>query len=127
MKYVVPTMLLIVGLIHLTPVTGVTGVGRLNSLYGIMLDEPNLILLMRHRAVLFGLLGVFLVYAAFRPMVQPLALIAGFISVVSFLWLAQATENHNEQIARVFAVDLVALFCLIAGTRAYVYMLSVSD
>ena len=50
----------------------------MQGLYGIPIDEPNLAILMRHRAVLFGLLGVFMLIAAFRPLYQPLALIAGF-------------------------------------------------
>lgn len=74
---------------------------------------------MRHRAVLFGLLGVFLLFAAFNPAVQSGAFIAGFISVTSFLWLAWSIGNYNEQIARVFIADIVALVCLIIGFGAY--------
>ncbi|MGH1350723.1 MAG: hypothetical protein ACRBBN_07940, partial [Methyloligellaceae bacterium] len=58
-------MLFIVGVIHLLPVTGVLGAGRLSALYGIEVVDPNLLILMQHRAVLFGLLGLFLVGAAF--------------------------------------------------------------
>ena len=32
---------------------------------------------MRHRAVLFGLLGLFFIYAAFYPAYQPLAFVGG--------------------------------------------------
>jgi hypothetical protein len=45
---------------------------------------------MRHRAVLFGLLGAFLIAAAFLPSLQLAALVAGFASVVSFLYLSAA-------------------------------------
>ena len=48
-------------------VVGVLGAERLNQLYGIDASEPNLAVLMRHRAVLFGLLGGFFVLAAFKP------------------------------------------------------------
>ena len=60
-------MLIVVGVIHLLPLSGVLGGAQLFSLYGVPVDDPNLEILMRHRAVLFGLLGVFLVYAAFKP------------------------------------------------------------
>ena len=52
------------GVFALLPLAGVLGAGRLSALYGIAFEEPNLVLLMRHRAVLFGLLGVFLAIAA---------------------------------------------------------------
>ncbi len=42
---------------------------------------------MRHRAVLLGFLGLFFLFAAFRPALQTVAFLAGFVSVVSFLWL----------------------------------------
>jgi hypothetical protein len=73
---------------------------------------------MRHRAVLFGLLGLFLVHAAFRPTLQPLAFVAGFASVVSFLALAYSTGGYNAGVARVVTADWVALVCLLAGAGA---------
>ena len=87
-RYVVTIMLVVVAVIHLLPLSGVLGSERLSTLYGISFDEPNLAILMRHRAVLFGLLGLFLLFAAFRPAFQLLAFTAGFVSVLSFLWLA---------------------------------------
>lgn len=112
-------MLVIVGVIHLLPLSGVLGGPRLAALYGIAVDGPDLAILMRHRAVLFGLLGVFLVVAAFRPAWQPATLVAGFVSVVSFLWLAWATGGYNAQLARVVTADLVALACLVVAAVAY--------
>jgi hypothetical protein len=79
MEKIVTALLVVVGIIHLIPVSGVLGAERLSALYGVSLNEPNLEILMRHRAVLFGLLGAFLVYAAFNPQ----AFLAGFLSVVS--------------------------------------------
>ena len=122
MRYFVSAMFVVVGVIHLLPVSGVLGAERLAMLYGVPLAEPNLVLLMRHRAVLFGLLGLFLLFAAFKPAFQPAAFIAGFVSVLSFLWLAWPVNTFNAQVGRVFAVDLVALGCLIAGVAAYVYL-----
>ncbi|MFM7627473.1 MAG: phosphopantetheine adenylyltransferase [Gammaproteobacteria bacterium] len=119
MRHLISAMLVIVGVIHLLPLSGVLGGPRLAALYGIAVDGPDLAILMRHRAVLFGLLGVFLVVAAFRPAWQPAALVAGFVSVVSFLWLAWATGGYNAQLARVVTADLVALACLVVAAVAY--------
>lgn len=121
MKHLISAMLLIVGVIHLLPVTGVLGGARLKSLYGIAFDEPNAAILMRHRAALFGLLGAFLIYAAFRPAFQSAALAGGFGSVLSFLWLARAYGACNPQIRRVVVVDLVALICLVAGLAGLLF------
>ena len=121
MRILVSSMLVIVGVIHLLPLSGVFGHERLASLYGLSFSEPNLAILMRHRAVLFGLLGLFLVLAAFRPGLQPVAFVAGFASVISFLWLAWSVGGYNAQVGRVVVADLVALVCLIVGAAAYVY------
>ena len=114
-------MLVLVGLVHLFPLSGVLGVERLDSLYGLSFGEPNVEILMRHRAVLFGLLGVFLIFAAFRLTFRTVAFIAGLISVGSFLWLAWSVGGYNAQISRVFAVDVAALVCLIIGVAAHLY------
>jgi hypothetical protein len=118
MRYVVSGMLVVVGVIHLMPLSGVLGSERLAALYGLSFDQPDLAILMRHRAILFGLLGAFLLLAAFRTELQTIALVAGFASVVSFLYLAWSTGHYNAQIARVVAADVVALACLVIGAVA---------
>ncbi len=121
MRYLISAMLVVVAIIHLLPLSGVLGGERLSALYGLAFTDANLSILMRHRAVLFGLLGLFLLYAAFQPAYQIAAFIAGFISVVSFLWLAWSTGGYNAQIARVFTADIVAFICLVIGVAAYLY------
>jgi hypothetical protein len=119
LKYLVPASLIVVGVIHLIPFSGALGVGRLNSLYGIRIADPDLLILMRHRAVLFGLLGLFCIYAAIKPPLQFIALTAGAISVGSFLYLAYATGGYNEELRRVFVADLVAAVFLVIGFTSY--------
>ncbi|MFM8780993.1 MAG: phosphopantetheine adenylyltransferase [Gemmatimonadota bacterium] len=115
-------MLVVVGVIHLLPLSGVFGGGQLSALYGLPFDEPNLVILMRHRAVLFGLLGLFLCVAAFRPAWQTIAFVAGFVSVVSFLWLARSIGGYNASLARVVVADIAALVCLVIGMAAQLYV-----
>ncbi|MCA3003122.1 MAG: phosphopantetheine adenylyltransferase [Burkholderiales bacterium] len=122
MRHLVSAMLVVVAIIHLVPLSGLLGTERLAVLYGIQIEEPNLAILMRHRAVLFGLLGVFLLYAAFRPTFQPAAFVAGFVSVLSFLYLAWSVGGYNAQIGRVFTADIVALVCLVVGAIGYAYL-----
>ncbi|NNE60468.1 MAG: phosphopantetheine adenylyltransferase [Woeseia sp.] len=119
LKYLVPASLIIVGAIHVIPLSGVLGVGRLNSLYGINITDPDLSILMRHRAVLFGLLGLFCIYAAIKPPLYFIALTAGAVSVGSFLYLAYATGGYNEELRRVIVADLVAAVFLVIGFAGY--------
>lgn len=115
MEKVVTGLLILVGIIHLLPVSGVLGVERLAVLYGITLEEPNLEILMRHRSVLFGLLGLFLIYAAFHPGLQAMAVMAGLISVLSFIALAWSVGSYNESLNRVVVADIVAFIALVAA------------
>ena len=115
-------LLVLVGIIHLLPVSGVLGSERLTALYGVSLSDPNLLILMRHRAVLFGLLGLFMVYAAFRPSLQPLAFLAGFLSVASFMVIAWSVGGYNESIRKVVIADVVAIVAL--GIAGVLYVLS---
>ena len=101
------------GLIHLLPLAGVLGAESLARLYALPFEDPSLQILMRHRAVLFGLLGALLVAAAFRPALRPLAFMAGLASVLSFLVLAGAVGGYNAALARVVAADWIALACLL--------------
>lgn len=118
-KYLAPASLVVVAVIHLIPLSGVLGVGRLNSLYGLSINNSDLLILMRHRAVLFGLVGLFCLYAAMRPSLQFMALTAGAISVGSFLYLAYATGGYNEELRRVFVADVVAAAFLAIGFAGY--------
>lgn len=112
-------MLVVVAIIHLLPLSGLLGTERLTALYGITFDEPNLAILMRHRAVLFGLLGLFFLTAAFRPDLQGIAFAGGFASVLSFLYLAWSVGNYNPQVGRIFTADVIALICLVVGVVAH--------
>lgn len=121
LRYLVSAMLLVVAVIHLLPLAGVLGAPRLAALYGIQFDDPNLVILMRHRAALFGLFGAFFVFAAWRPALQPMAFVAGGASVLSFLYLAWSVGGYNAQIGRVFTADLIAAACLLVGVLAYAF------
>lgn len=112
-------LLLIVAIIHLVPLSGVLGVAKLESLYGIPIAGNELAILMRHRAVLFGILGLFFVYAAFKPALQPLAFLAAFTTLASFFYLAWSTGAYNAAISRIVIGDLVAALALLLAVILY--------
>ncbi|ROZ75320.1 phosphopantetheine adenylyltransferase [Ramlibacter sp. WS9] len=119
MRFVVPAVLILVAVIHALPVLGMLGAAKLSQLYGITVQDPNLELLLRHRAVLFGLLAALLAYAAIRPELQRLALVIGSVSVASFLVLAQLSSSYNDALATVVRADWLALALLLIAAVAH--------
>ena len=113
-------LMLVVAVIHLLPISGFFGVERLASLYEIEITDGNLEILMRHRAILFGILGGFLAYAAFTPVLQPIAFLAAFISVASFFFLSFSVGEFNDAIRKVVIADIVASASLLGAIVFYV-------
>lgn len=105
-------LMLVVAIIHLVPITGFFGAARLSALYGIDIDSPDLEILMRHRAVLFGILGAFFAYAAFVPELQPIAFVAAAASLATFFYLAIAVGSYAAPIRKIVVGDVVAVICL---------------
>jgi hypothetical protein len=122
MRYLIAASLLVASFIHWIPLSGLLGSERLASMYGVTIVDPTLVMLMRHRAVLFGIVGALLLLAAFRPALQPAAFVVGLVSIVSFLWLARPADAFGPAIARVVTADIVALLALIVGAVAYMYL-----
>ncbi|MDQ3264407.1 MAG: phosphopantetheine adenylyltransferase [Myxococcota bacterium] len=112
---VIAVLFVLVGLINLVPVVGVGSAQRLQRLYGVWVAEPDLLLLMRHRAVLLGLVGGLLLVAAFQESLRPAASWVGLISMLSFVVLGWGQRAHNPLIARVVAADLVASALLVGA------------
>jgi hypothetical protein len=118
LSLVTTVALVAAGLIHLLPLAGVLGADKLAALYGIPIAGPDLAILMRHRALLFGLIGALCLMAAWREPLQWAALLIGLASVLSFLALAWGTGGYNAAIGRVVMVDVIAALLLVAGCAA---------
>ncbi len=112
-KTVITLLLLIVGLINFIPVIGVISAEQLTKLYGITLSDNNLTILLQHRALLFGIVGAFIIYAAFNPAVQSYAFIAGFITMLGFIIIAWKSAGYNQELSKIITMDIIALILLI--------------
>lgn len=108
-------LFLIAGLINFAPLAGVFGDQIVASAYGINVANAELSLLLRHRAVLFGIVGGLLLVAAFRPTLRPTATICGFSSMISFAGLYLFIGPTTDELAGVFRFDLVGIAALGAG------------
>lgn len=117
----ITALMLVVAAIHLLPITGFFGAQHLSALYRIDVDSPDLEILMRHRAVLFGILGAFFAYAAFVRAVQPIAFVGASVSLGAFFYLAAAVGNYGRPIRKVVLVDVVAVACLAAAVLLYAF------
>jgi hypothetical protein len=109
MRFVLPACLLLVALIHLAPMAGVMGGSHLASLYGVRVSDPNLEILLRHRAVLFGILAGLLLAATVVESLRTAAIVAGGVSVLSFLAIAFLVGDPNAALRRIVQADLLAL------------------
>ena len=105
----------LVGLVNLAPITGVTSARALDRLYGTELEQGHLVtVLLRHRAVLLGLVGVGLVAAALRPELALAASSAGLVSMLSFVVVA--ARRREREVRRIVGIDAVASLALVAAT-----------
>ena len=118
MTWLVQAMLVAVALIHLPPVLGLLGVSRMERAYGVALPGPDLAVLMRHRALLFGLLGGFMLLAVFVPALRVSALLLALLSAGGFVALAFATPGRNAALTRIAWVDVAAVLFALVGLVA---------
>ncbi|MBT8470486.1 MAG: phosphopantetheine adenylyltransferase [Myxococcales bacterium] len=107
------SLICIASLINLLPAIGALSSKRLQTMYGIAFEEPNLVVLMRHRAILLGIVGGLLAASAFLLPLRPAAYAAGLISMLSFVLIASLVGGYNRALRRVVLADLVASAALL--------------
>ena len=112
MKTLATVLICLVGGLNLLPVVGALGAGRLQSLYGVAFSDPNALILMQHRALLFGIVGGLLVASAFHAPLRPAGFAAGLFSMLSFVAVAWLVGGANAELRRVVLVDIVASVAL---------------
>ena len=105
-------LLLLVGAVNALPLAGVLGADKLTLLYGLSFEDGNLSILMRHRAVLFGLIGSFIILSAFKPALRSYAIGAGFVSMLSFVLLAITAGDYSAYVRKIVLVDIAASIAL---------------
>ena len=120
MERVISVLLVVVGLVNFFPVIGVLSAEALSKAYGIELPKGDLLILMRHRGLLFGIVGTLIISSAFMRHLQTAAMVAGFVSMVGFLVLAFSAGGYGAKIQGVVVADIVATVLLVIamGLRA---------
>jgi hypothetical protein len=84
--------------------------------YGIEIPNANYELLLRHRAVLFGIVGGLMIYSALVKKHYELSTIAGLVSMTSFIILYFIIgKDINQELKKVMMIDVVATLILCIG------------
>jgi hypothetical protein len=111
----------VTGVIHMLPVAGLLGRPMLERAYGIHLGEgADLVILMQHRAVLFGLLAAACLCAAWLPSWRLPVGVAALISMLGFVLIA-VWQPHGAAVAIVMWVDIGAFLFLALGLLLQVF------
>lgn len=101
-------VLVLAALAHALPLLGVLGADQLQKLYAVQTDDPALLLLLRHRAVLFAVLAAVFLYCAMSPSLRSVGLSMVLVCTASFVLLAQlGGDAMNPALKRVFWVDVI--------------------
>jgi len=115
MKKLYLTLLFLVGVINFLPIVGVLSLDKINQLYGLAVTDNNLAILLRHRALLFGLVGGFIFYSVFNPRYQVAAIVIAAISMLGYLYFFWSIASPNAALLRVAQVDMVGVVLLFAA------------
>jgi hypothetical protein len=114
-EWLIRIAFLATGAIHVLPVAGVLGRAILERAYGVHLGEgQDLVILMQHRAVLFGLIACACFVAIGVLSWRWPAGIAALVSMLAFALIA-AFQTHGAAIAKVMWIDVGASLLLIVG------------
>lgn len=114
-KRLVSVLYLLVGLINFAPIAGMMGAGRLAHLYGIEVTSPDLLLLLQHRALLFGIIGGFILLSVMRHELRQLAATMALISMAGYLVLAVFIGPLNDAMIKVAYIDVTAIGLLLVA------------
>ncbi len=109
----------VVGIINLLPAIGVLGAERISSAYGVTVTSTDLEILLRHRALLFGLIGGFVLLSLGLPLYRQAALVLAGISMLGFLLLAYTSGTHGTALGKIIVADWVGLGALLLATVLY--------
>ncbi len=120
MELVFRCCLAIAGIINLLPSFLAFLPNKMKSSYGIEIPDASYELLLRHRAVLFGIVGGVMIYSAITKKYYSLAVIIGLISMVSFIILLKLVNGEvNAELQKIMKVDVFAIIILLIGLALY--------
>jgi hypothetical protein len=116
MEVIFRISLFIAGIINILPSLLAFLPDKISKSYGIEIPNGNYELLLRHRAILFGIIGGLMIYSAIAKKYYEVATIVGLISMVSFILLFFLIgKEMNAELRKVMIIDVVATVVLCLG------------
>jgi|LakMenEpi03Aug12_release.lakeMendotaPanAssembly.Ray.scaffolds.fasta_scaffold02762_26 hypothetical protein len=115
-------ILLITGLVHILPFSFLFFTEQLQKSYGVDISDANLQLLLRHRAIFFGLIGVGMILSAIKKSFYGWASAIGLISMLSFVWLFYQIGGINQQLRSVMLIDVFISAALFLTAMVYHFL-----
>jgi hypothetical protein len=108
--------LFIAGVINLLPSVLAFLPDKISKFYGIEMPNQNYELLLRHRAILFGIIGGLMIYSAIAKKYYEVSTVIGLVSMVSFIILFFLIgKDINSELKRVMTIDVVGTVILCIG------------
>jgi hypothetical protein len=108
-------LLFLVGVINFLPIIGILSLEKINQAYGLSVTDNNLEVLLRHRALLFGLVGGFIIYSVFNPQYQTAAIVLAAISMFGYLYFSWSIGGVNHALVKIAQIDIIGIVLLITA------------
>lgn len=108
-------------LINLAPMVGLRP-DQLSRLYGVQIADADVQLLMQHRALLFGIVGGWLLAAVFVPSLRTAAAAAGLVSMGGFVVQSWLSGTSNPLLLRIAWIDCAAFVLLLTGAAMHLFV-----
>ncbi len=120
MELIFRISLFISGIINLLPSILAFIPNKISQSYGIEIPNSNYELLLRHRAILFGIIGGIMIYSAITKNNYSIAVLIGLISMISFILLFKLVNGEiNHELNKVMKIDIVGIIILLIGFFLY--------
>lgn len=120
METIFRIVLFIVGAINLLPSLLAFQPGKFHESYGIDLPSESYELLLRHRAVLLGIIGGIMLYSSLTKKYYPVVFSVGIISMGSYILLYLLIgKGLSPELKKVLIVDIIGLCLLFLGLLLY--------
>jgi len=105
-------ILLIAGVVNVLPIAPLLDPDLLDTMYQVAPVEPTSEILLRHRALVLGLVGVALIVSVFRSSWRTAALVSAAVANGSYVVLAATGGEVSAAATRVMIIDVAVLVLL---------------